>query len=71
MLAVAGALLGLLVAAGAAAALRRLAPEFPRIDEMSLDGGILLYTLAAIVAVTSLCGLVPAIRAARVSLSGA
>ncbi len=71
VLAVAGALLGLLVAAGAAAALRRLAPDFPRIEELSLDGGILLYTLAAIIAVTVACGLVPAIRAARVGSSGA
>ncbi|HXS79010.1 MAG TPA: ABC transporter permease, partial [Gammaproteobacteria bacterium] len=71
VLAVAGALLGLLVAAGASAALRRLAPDFPRIEELRLDGGILLYTLAAIVAVTLACGLVPAVRATRVGLSGA
>jgi predicted permease len=71
VLAVAGALLGLVVAAVASAALRRLAPDFPRIEELTLDGGILLYTLAAIVAVTALCGAVPAIRAARVGLSGA
>jgi putative ABC transport system permease protein len=71
VLAVAGALLGLLVAAGVTAALRRLAPNFPRIEELSLDAGVLLYTLAAIVAVTVICGLVPAIRAARVSSSGA
>jgi putative ABC transport system permease protein len=71
VLAIAGALLGLLVAAGASAALRRLAPNFPRIEELTLDGGILLYTLVAIVAVTVACGLVPAIRAARVGLSGA
>ena len=71
VLAVAGALLGLVVAVGASAALRRLAPDFPRIEELSIDGGILLYTLAAIVAVTLACGLAPAIRAARVGLSGA
>ena len=71
VLAVAGAVLGLVVAVGAAAALRRLAPDFPRIEELSLDGGVLLYTLAAIVAVTLACGLLPAIRAARVGLSGA
>jgi len=71
VLAVAGALLGLVVAAAAAAALRRLAPEFPRIEELALDGGILLYTLAAIIAVTLVCGLAPAVRAARTSLSGA
>ena len=71
VLAVAGALLGLVVAVAASAALRRLAPDFPRIEELSLDAGVLLYTLAAIVAVTLACGLVPAIRAARVGLSGA
>ena len=71
VLAVVGALLGLLVAVGGAAALRRLAPDFPRIEELSLDGGILLYTLAAVVAVTVACGLVPAVRATRAGLSGA
>ena len=71
VLAVVGALLGLLVAAGASAALRRVAPNFPRIEELSLDGGILLYTLAAVVAVTVACGLVPAVRATRAGLSGA
>jgi putative ABC transport system permease protein len=71
VLAAAGAALGLLVAASAAAALRRLAPDFPRIEELSLDGGILLYTFAAIVAVTIVCGWMPAMRAGRVSLSGA
>ncbi|HEY3518475.1 MAG TPA: ABC transporter permease, partial [Gammaproteobacteria bacterium] len=70
VLAVVGAVLGLVVAVAAGAALRRLAPDFPRIEELSLDSGILLYTLAAIVAVTLACGLVPAIRAARVGLSG-
>jgi predicted permease len=71
VLAVAGALLGLFVALAASAALRRIAPNFPRIEELSLDGGILLYTLAVVVAVTIACGLVPAVRAARVGLSGA
>ena len=59
VLAVAGALLGLVVAVGITGALRRLAPEFPRIEELSLDVEILLYTLAAIVVVTAICGLVP------------
>jgi putative ABC transport system permease protein len=71
VLAFAGALLGLVVAAAAVAALRRLAPNFPRIEELELDAGILLYGLAAIVAITLVCGLAPAVRAARVSLSGA
>ena len=71
VLAAVGALLGLVVAVAASAALRRIAPNFPRIEELSLDGGVLLYTLAAIVAVTLACGLVPAIRASRAGLSGA
>jgi len=71
VLAVLGALLGLVVAAGASAALRTLAPDFPRIEELSLDGSILLYTLAAVVAVTLACALVPAVHATRVNLSGA
>jgi putative ABC transport system permease protein len=70
VLAVVGALVGLVVAVAASAALRRLAPNFPRIEELTLDGGILLYTLAAIAVVTLACGTVPAIRAARVGLSG-
>ena len=71
VLAAAGALLGLVVAVGASAALRRLAPDFPRIEELSLDAGVLLYTLAAIVVVTLACGLVPAIRAAQAHARGA
>lgn len=71
VLAVAGALLGFIAAAAGAAVLRSVAPNFPRIDELALDGGVLLYTMAAIVAVTLACGLLPAIRAARVGLLGA
>jgi putative ABC transport system permease protein len=65
ILAVAGAVLGLLVAAAAAAALRMLAPEFPRIAEIGLNSRVLLYTSLSIVIVTLLCGLMPAIRSAR------
>jgi putative ABC transport system permease protein len=71
VLAVAGAVLGLLVAAGATATLRSFAPDFPRIEELAVEREILLYTLVAIVSVTVICGWVPAVRAGRVSLSGA
>jgi putative ABC transport system permease protein len=71
LLAVAGAALGLILAVGASAALRRLAADLPRVDEITLDGRILLYTLVTIMAVTMLCGLAPAVRSARVSLAGA
>ena len=65
LLAVVGAVLGLLVAGAASTAARAFVPEFPRIDEIALDGRVLLYTLLAIMTVTILCGLLPAIRSAR------
>ena len=71
LLAIAGAALGLLLAFGASDALRRLVPNFPRVDEIALDGRILLYTLASMLVVTMLCGFAPAIRSARASLAGA
>jgi len=64
VLAVTGAALGLLVAAGASAALRAFATGFPRIDELRVDAPLLLYTGASIVLVTLLCGIVPALRSA-------
>ena len=65
ILAIAGATAGLIVAAGAAAVLRILAPDLPRIDEVAMSSRIVLYTLAAAVVVTLLCGLIPAVRGAR------
>ncbi len=64
VLAVAGALAGLLVAAGTAAALRTL-PSLPRSDEITLDGWILLYTLGCAVAVALLCGVFPGLWSTR------
>ena len=71
VLALAGAALGLLVAAGTSAALRSGAADLPRIDEIALDGRVLLYTLACAVTVALLCGLLPAIRTARAGVGGA
>jgi predicted permease len=70
ILAVGGALLGLMIAATAPVGLRALAPSFPRINEIAIDGRILAYTLGSIVIVTVLCGLLPAVRSARESLRG-
>jgi predicted permease len=70
VLALAGAALGVLVAGGASAALRAVAPDFPRIEELAIDGPVLLYTLLSIVGVTLVCGLAPAIRNARGGTSG-
>jgi predicted permease len=64
-LAVAGAAVGVLVAAGGAAVFRTLAPDLPRLDEIGLDARIAAYTAASTVIVTLLCGLVPALRSAH------
>jgi putative ABC transport system permease protein len=65
VLAVAGAAAGLIVAAGAAAGLRWLAPDLPRLDEAGLDARTLVYTATAAIIAALACGLVPAIRSSR------
>jgi putative ABC transport system permease protein len=70
LLALAGTVLGVLVGAGASAAFRLLAPDLPRIDEIALDRRILFYTLASMVGVTILCGVLPALRSTRGNLAG-
>ena len=65
VLAFAGAGAGLLLAAGAAGLFRALAPDLPRLDDIALDGRIVIYTTASAVIVALLCGLVPAMRSAR------
>jgi putative ABC transport system permease protein len=65
LLAFAGAAAGLLVAAGASAALRAWAPELPRFEEVGIDARILAYTMASAVAVALLCGVFPALRSTR------
>jgi predicted permease len=65
LLAVAGAVAGLVVAAGASAGIRLLAPDLPRLGEVGIDGRILLYTMVTAVAVALLCGVLPAVRSTR------
>ena len=69
LLALLGSGLGLFLAAGASNIFRSLAAQLPRVEEIHLDARIVLYSLACSVVVTLLCGLVPAIRATRRSLS--
>ena len=69
VLALGGAVLGLFVAAGASGVFRALAKSLPRLEEIGLDWRIVLYTLVSAVAVTLLCGLIPAIQATRRSLT--
>jgi putative ABC transport system permease protein len=69
LLALAGAALGLVVAGAASKIFEALAGTLPRVQEIHLDATVVFYSLACSVMVTLLCGLFPAIRAARKSIS--
>jgi predicted permease len=71
VLSLGGSAVGLLVAVAGSAALRAAAIDLPRADEIAVDGPILLYTLAIALTVTFVCGLLPALRAARGRVAGA
>lgn len=71
VLAIAGSLLGLVVASSVSSVFRALAADLPRINEISLDWSIALYSLACAVATTFLCGLYPALRGTQNNVSGA
>ncbi len=70
VLAFIGAALGLFVAGGASSIFRSLAGNLPRVEEIRLDGRIVLYSLACSVIATLLCGLIPAIRGTGKNISG-
>ncbi len=69
LLTIIGSGLGLFLAAAASDIFRSLAAQLPRVEEIHLDARIVLYSLACSVVVTLLCGLVPAVRGTRRSLS--
>ena len=69
VLAFVGAALGLGVAAAGAKAFETLARSLPRAEEVTLDWRIVAYTLASAVLATFLCGLFPALRGTRRSIS--
>ncbi|MDX1555695.1 MAG: ABC transporter permease, partial [Xanthomonadales bacterium] len=62
VLAIAGAFLGLLVAAGAIALFQSAAVEVPRADELAIDARIVGYTLLTAIPVALISGLLPAVR---------
>jgi putative ABC transport system permease protein len=70
VLSLAGSALGLVIAAEASRVFRALAKDLPRVEEIRLDWGIVLYSLTCAVAVTLLCGIFPALRATRRNLAG-
>lgn len=69
VLAVAGSVLGLGIAAGGVRIFHSLAKALPRAEEITLDWPLALYTLCSAVIATLLCGLVPAVMASRRSIS--
>jgi len=69
LLALAGATLGLGVAAAASTVFRLLAKNLPRVEEIALNWNIVFYSLVCAVATTFLCGLLPALRGTRRSLA--
>src|SRR5262249_170358 len=70
LLALIGALGGLGIAGGASEVFRVLAKNLPRLEEIHLDGRIVLYALSCAVVATVACGLIPALHGTRNSLSG-
>ena len=70
VLAIAGTTGGLVLAYLATGALRKLSANVPRLDEIALDGRVVLFTLAAVAVVTLLCGTLPALRSSRGVFAG-
>jgi putative ABC transport system permease protein len=70
ILAIAGATGGLALAYLATGALRRLSANVPRLDEIALDGRVVLFTLVVVAVVTLLSGTLPALRSSRGVLAG-
>jgi predicted permease len=68
VLAAAGAALGLAVAwIGVPLALRQAPPELPRLDEVGIDGTVLLFTVGVAALTTVLFGVAPVLHGARPS----
>ncbi len=69
VLAVCGSLLALLAVAGARQAFHSLSNILPRVEEITLNWRIVLYSLGATLITTLLCGLFPAIHGTRRALA--
>jgi predicted permease len=69
VLATAGGAAGLFLATAISRGLRAIAGNVPRLDEIALDGRVVLYTLGSVALVTLLCGLLPSLRNARLGLA--
>jgi predicted permease len=66
MLGLAGGVLGILLAQSGIALLRQIAPvALPRVEDIGLDGTVLLFTLTTSIATSILFGLIPVLRCHR------
>ncbi|MBM3761030.1 MAG: ABC transporter permease [Acidobacteria bacterium] len=66
VLAFAGGALGIALAYAAFLAFKQFAPQnLPRVDQVTLDGRVILFTLAAVLVTGLLFGLLPAIRLSK------
>ncbi len=72
VLATLGGLAGIVLAKWALDLLLKLAPSnLPRLDEVSTDGNVLLFTLLSVVCVTLVFGLAPALTSSRIAIADA
>lgn len=72
LLALLGGAAGLLISAGALYLVRTINPgDIPRVDEIGMNGGVLLFTFAIAIVTGIIFGLVPALRSVRVDLNSA
>ena len=69
LLALAGAILGLIIAGTASKIFEALAANLPRVGEIHIDTTIVVYTLGCSIVVTLLGGFLPALRATRQGIS--
>lgn len=70
VLAIIGSLAGLALAAALSSVFRSLAKSLPRVDEITLDWRLLVYSLACGVIATLLFGLIPALQGSRRNVAG-
>ncbi|HEY6216224.1 MAG TPA: ABC transporter permease [Pyrinomonadaceae bacterium] len=67
-----GTALGVLIAVWIVTALKRMvASQIPHVESVGVDITVLLFTIAIMLATGVLCGLAPALRAARINLQDA
>jgi putative ABC transport system permease protein len=71
LLALAGAALGLALAAGAIELILNFGPgDIPRLAEVGIDGGVLAFLVGTTLAATLLFGLAPALQSSRAPIEG-